>query len=189
MANERLIGHIFSNLFDDINGFAYLTEVKGLVIRKRQRATSTQEFQQVMAGNMNYFNQLNEEYYQLVQTMVQNREFLTPQELKNKVMATQGALRGQGGLGQEAVLQGYTRRYQTDYDRIEAMEFDYCYRNIESDFLLQFLFALVEPANRAITQPLLSLPPAFVLAEVRKYMGFYTSHILQSSVIKGGSHS
>lgn len=184
MEQTRLVAGLYHSLFGNINAFAMENEMKGLFLKKRQRVQTSDAYMEVMIGNVTYFNQVNACYLEMIEDMLRKKQFLSQREMEAKAAGIIARYKGNLHPYDQAVREELFRKHQTEYARIEELEFSYTYRKVENMLLSEVLLALVYPPNHRQLQPLFS-SHSFYLEEFKKYTHLYTNFLIKNISYSG----
>ncbi|MCA9766729.1 MAG: hypothetical protein KC455_09975 [Carnobacterium sp.] len=180
MEKRMTIPSLYNDLFNMIDSFKYQSDIKGVILTKRNRAMTFKEFQKSMINNINYFDCLNKEYLDLITFMFENQEYLTDVRLAGILTYLQPQIKEDVPNLLISSTEFYKSKFKTENAITEALEFDYSYRKIENDILSQVLTVLCNNENFHMTKDLFYNSSKETIFEIKKYTEVYINLLLKN---------
>ena len=184
LINEKIritIDHVFSVLTRNTHGYEEQTKVKQLLLTKRQRVNSNQEYIASLSNNVAYYLVMQNGMLDYLKMTVDKK----PNNYNvNEINGTLAYIQDQArqivseGEGQRVNLE-IRKQFRSESEMIDALEFDYMFRKFQHELLVELFNVCNEIEN--VRNDLLEGQGTYVADTTREYLTIYTNMLVNNS--------
>lgn len=139
---KKLYGQLFNQFSGDLNSFQFQTEINHVLLSKRERVASSEEYIFTLISNVTYFIESHKAIMNIIKGVFSAKILPDSIGLEEKVYHAQNAVKQKMPVLIEENKVIYNKKYQTNNQRIEALQFDYAYHSLINNWTIDMIGVL-----------------------------------------------
>ncbi len=139
---KKLYGQLFNQFSGDLNSFQFQTEINHVLLSKRERVASSEEYIFTLISNVTYFIESDKAIMNIIKGVFSAKILPDSIGLEEKVYHAQNAVKQKMPVLIEENKVIYNKKYQTNNQRIEALQFDYAYHSLINNWTIDMIGVL-----------------------------------------------
>lgn len=176
--NNKLIASIFSKIAGNIDSYQFQIQVNQVLLQKRQRATSTNEYIVSLINNVTFYIEMEKEMNKILALMLNSENIPSPENLENQLVRIKTDLKHLVPTVAQQNRQIYNSKYETNNQIVEALQFDYAYHSLKQNLMITLLDILT--SNPDTTRELFNSPATYIINVTNNYINTYINMKLEN---------
>ncbi|AGK55883.1 hypothetical protein [Bacillus sp. 1NLA3E] len=184
---NQLYGQLFNQLAGGINSYQYQTQINQTLLIKRQRVGNSNDYIDLLINNVTYYIEMEKEILNILERIFSTKIIPNYNLIETEIIGIQSKKKQQMPSLAQQNKTVYNQKYNSNNQKVEALQFDYAYHSFIHEQLINIIDTLTHTPS--LTVQLFRSSAKYNIDTINQYLNTYSNMKLENMIFIGNQQT